>query len=79
MVRRVRGAHATFDASRWWIRRRQLLGGNYFRVTSAICVRNASSGLQLSLFTDRGQGALADQLPATSDRPQFSLRVARCR
>lgn len=62
MVKRVRGVHAAFAAKP--LEDRQIanpIGGNYFPITSAMYLRDSATGRQLSLVTDRGQGAaLAD-------------------
>jgi hypothetical protein len=58
MVRRVRGVHAAFAAAPLSDQHTaNPIGGNYFPITSAMYLRDARSGRQLTLVTDRGQGA----------------------
>lgn len=58
MVRRVRGARPAFAAKPLDDRHTaNPLGGNYFPITSAMYLREPGGGAQLSLVTDRGQGA----------------------
>ena len=61
-VRRVRGVRAAFAAQQTVQPAAPgpaafPLAGNYFPVTSAVFVRDAAAGRELSLVTDRGQGA----------------------
>jgi len=58
MVRRVRGARPAFAAKPLDDKHTaNPLGGNYFPITSAMYLREPGGGAQLSLVTDRGQGA----------------------
>ena len=68
MVRRVRGLRSAFAAAPLADEHTaNPIGGNYHPMTSAIYLRDAASGRQLSLVTDRGQGAPRRQLqPAIS-------------
>jgi hypothetical protein len=73
IVRRVRGVRAAFAA--------QTaapgpdpelaipLAGNYFPITSAVFVRDAAAGRELSLVTDRGQGVLVSA-PISTNQPR---------
>ena len=74
MVKRVRGLRSAFAAAPLADEHTaNPIGGNYHPVTSAIYLRDAASGRQLSLITDRGQGAPRRQLQPAISWPDAGL------
>lgn len=70
MVKRVRGVRAAFAAKPAVPGPAAFpIGGNYYPITSAIYVRDAARRQQLSLITDRGQGAHVSNVLSGAELP----------